>query len=361
MKIKIIHRYITFEILRVFFFTLGLFIFVVLMDRASAIAKTVLGQGISIFDFLSVLIKGVPNIFGITIPMSFILAVLIVFIQLENNNELVALKSCGVSAKDLSKPVFALGVLLSIFSFYSLMFMMPKSNIAMKKEVEELVKKKITLSISSKSFVSNFPGVTFYAEKVYPQRGYLENFMVSLVKKEELMTIFAKKGILRTKDNTVFLDIQDGTAQVLKWENLKNLRVLEFKNYTIKLYRFKEREKFEAPKYKTLPVLMSSKSLKAKVELFKRLGLAVVPFFMGILAFSVSLLIPRGSLGLGIVAGLLIMVIYYILYTVAEKIALQTGFFLLLLLPDVLLLVFGIFLYSFVVKERGKLSVGGRW
>ena len=361
MKIKVIHRYINVEILRVFFLTLGLFIFIVLMDRASTIAKTVLGQGISLLDFLSVLTKGIPSILGITIPMSFILAVLIVFIQLENNNELVALKSCGISVKELSKPVFFIGTILSLFAFFSLMFIMPKSNVAMKKEIEKLIRKKITLSISSKSFVSNFPGVTFYAEKVYPQEGYLENFMVSLLKKEEIITIFAKKGILRTKDDTVFLDIQDGTAQVLDWKKPESVRVLDFKNYTVKLYKFREKEKFSAPKYKTLTSLISTPSIEAKVEIFKRISLALAPLILGVLAFSFGVSLPRGSLGVGILVAVFSIVVFYVLYTFSEKMAYKNGIPLLSLLPDFIFLVFTAFLYNQAIKEKVRLNIGGRW
>ena len=361
MKIKIVHRYLLLEILRVFFLTLGLFIFVILMDRASSIAETVLGQGVSILDFLSVLVKGIPAFLGITIPMSFILSVLIVFIQLGNNNELVALKSCGVSTKELSKPVFFLGVVFSLFSFYSLMFLMPKSNVAMKKEIEELVRKKITMSISPKNFSSNFPGVTFYVEKIYPEKGYLENFMVSLVKKEELITIFAKKGILRTEKDTVFLDIQDGSGEFLNWKKPEEFKILDFKNYTVKLYRFTEKERFKATKYKTLPKLLSSDSIEAKVELFKRTGLSFAPLVVGILAFSIAVTIPRGSIGLGVLISLLIIVVYYILYTLMKKIAFKTGIVLLPLIPDLFFLIPGFFLYVQAIKEKMELRVGGRW
>ncbi|WP_163328148.1 LptF/LptG family permease [Desulfurobacterium thermolithotrophum] len=361
MRLKIIHRYIFLEILRVFILTLGLFIFVILMDRASSIAETVLGQGISILNFLSVLVKGIPAFLGMTIPMAFILSVLIVFIQLGNNNELVALKSCGVSTKELSKPVIFLGVAFSILSFYSLMFLMPKSNVAMKKEIEELVKKKITMSISPKNFSSNFPGVTFYVEKLYPEKGYLENFMVSLVKKDELITIFAKKGMLRTEKDTVFLDIQDGTGEFINWKKPENFKVLNFKNYTVKLYRFTKREKFESIRYKTLPELISSNRIEAKVELFKRLGLSLAPLIVGILAFSLVLIIPRSSIGVGILLSLLIIVVYYILYTLTKKIALNTGIVLLPLLTDLFFFVLGGFLYIQALKEKIELRVGGRW
>jgi lipopolysaccharide export system permease protein len=358
---KIVHRYVSLEILRVFFLTLGLFIFVILMDRASSIAETVLGQGVSALDFFSVLIKAVPAFLGITIPMSFVLSVLIVFIQMGSNNELVALKSCGVSLRELSKPVFALGLLFSLLSFFSLMFLMPKSNVAMKKEIEELLKKKITMSITPKSFSSNFPGVTFYAEKIYPKRGYLENFMVTLQKGNELVTIFAKKGILRTEENTVFLDIEDGSAQVLSWQKPSEFKLLSFKNYTVKLYKFSEREQFKAVKYKDLFQLLSMDGKEPKVELVKRAGLAFAPVIVGVLAFSIATLIPRGSLGTGVVLSLVIIVTYYILYTLSKKIALKSGLVFLPLLPDVLFLAVTAYLYRQAVKETLRLDIGGRW
>jgi len=358
---KIVHRYVSLEILRVFFLTLGLFIFVILMDRASSIAETVLGQGVSALDFFSVLIKAVPAFLGITIPMSFVLSVLIVFIQMGSNNELVALKSCGVSLKELAKPVFVLGFLLSLFSFFSLMFVMPKSNVAMKKEIEELLKKKITMSITPGSFSSNFPGVTFYAEKIYPKKGYLENFMVTLQKGGELVTIFAKKGVLRTEKDTVFLDIEDGSAQVLSWQRPSEFKLLNFKNYTVKLYKFSEKEQFKAVKYKDLFQLLSMDGKEPKVELIKRAGLAFAPVIVGILAFSIAVLIPRGSLGIGVVLSLGIIVSYYVLYTFSKKVALKSGIVFLPLLPDVLFLLATVYLYRQAIRETLRFDVGVRW
>ncbi|MEO2082923.1 MAG: LptF/LptG family permease, partial [Desulfurobacteriaceae bacterium] len=183
---KVLYRYISVEIIRIVALSTGLFLFIILMDRASSIAELILGQGVSVADFISVLLKSLPSFFGIIIPMSFVLSVLIAFIQMGSNNELIALKSCGISLKSISYPVFILGVLFSLFSFYSLMFLAPKSNVAVKKEIQELLKRKLTMSISPKNFSSNFPGVTFYAERLFPEKGYLENFMVSLQKDEQL-------------------------------------------------------------------------------------------------------------------------------------------------------------------------------
>ncbi len=358
---KVLYRYISVEIIRIVALSTGLFLFIILMDRASSIAELILGQGVSAADFISVLLKSLPSFFGIIIPMSFVLSVLIAFIQMGSNNELIALKSCGISLKSISYPVFILGALFSLFSFYSLMFLAPKSNVAVKKEIQELLKRKLTMSISPKNFSSNFPGVTFYAERLFPEKGYLENFMVSLQKDEQLITIFGKAGILRTENDSVFLDIKNGSAEVVDWKKPSEFRVLKFKDYTVKLYTFSEKEKFRASKYKTLPQLISSGEIEAKVEIVKRTTLSLAPLIVGIIAFSIAVSIPRGSVGIGVITSLILIVSYYIVYTFSKKLALKTGHPLVAFIPDFVFGAVALFLYRKACEEKISVNVGARW
>ena len=358
---KTLYRYISWELFKLVLISFLLFLFVILIDRASTIAETVLGQGVSLSEFLSVLLKGLPAFFGIIIPISFVISTIILFIQMENNNELVALKSCGISIKQISVPIFILGALFSLFSFYSLMFLAPKSNVAMKKELQQLVKKKITMSISPRNFSSNFPGITFYVEKIFPEKGLIENFMVSVQKKRELLTIFGKKGVLRTVEDTVFLDIHNGSAQLINWEKPEEFKLLRFRDYTVELYRFSNREKFSAKKYKTLPQLLKEKDVESKTELLKRLCLSLSPLIVGVLAFSIAVSLPRGAMGMGITAGLLMVVIYYVIYTVSKKVAIKSGIPAVALTPDLIFGVLSLLSYYLAVKEKLSLNTGARW
>lgn len=358
---KTLYRYISWELFKLVSIAFLLFLFVILVDRASAIAETVLGQGVSFLEFLSVLLKGLPAFFGIVIPISFVISTLIFFIQMESNNELVALKSCGVSIKQISIPVFVMGFIFSLFSFYSLMFLAPKSNVAMKRELQQLIKKKITMSISPRNFSSNFPGVTFYVEKIFPEKGLIENFMVSLQKKSELLTIFGKKGILRTSGDTVFLDIHNGSAQLINWEKPKEFKLLKFMNYTIELYRFSNKENFRAEKYKTIFQLIKEHNTASRIELLKRLCLAVSPLIVGILAFSIAVSLPRGSVGTGIVAGLLLIISYYIVYTVSKKIAANLQIPIIALIPNILFGILSLVGYYLAIREKLPLNTGARW
>jgi len=358
---KTLHRYIGGELLKSVALTTALFVFIILMDRASFIAQTVLGQGVGFTDFLSVLVKTVPSFLGIVIPIAFVISVLITFLQMGSSNELVALKSCGVSLKEISKPVVALGLIFSLFSFVSVMFIAPKANVAVKKEIEELLRKKITMNITPNSFSSNFPGITFYVEKVFPQKGYIFNFMVSIQQKSQLITLFGEKGLLRTKGDSVYLDVFNGSAQIVDWKKLQDFKLLKFKSYTVELYRFSKKELFNAEKYKTLLQLLKEKSKESSTEVFKRLSLSFAPLIVGILAFSIAVSVPRGGFGIGIVSGLLIVVLYYVLYTLSKKFAAKSGIPPLALTPDLVFGALALIFYRKALKEEIKLEVGARW
>jgi len=354
---KVLYKYILIETLRIFSLTLGAFIFVLLLDRASIIAQTVLGQGISIVDFLKILIKAIPSFLGITIPMSLVLSVIIVFFSLSNNNEITAIKSCGINVKEVYKPIFWFSLVLTGFTFYSLMFMMPQSNVSLKKQVSDIIKTKLMLNISSNSFVTNFPGVTFYAERAFPDKGILENFMVSVKKRGESAIIFAKHGKIRRENDKVFLDIADGEGQFLKFNKPGSFKVLKFKTYTMLIYRFKEKEKFTASKYKDLVQLMKAGTSSSKVEIFKRLTLSLTPLIMGILAFSIGILVPRGSVGLALVISLIIIILYYIGYTVLKKLAASTGFYPLPIFLDVFFFGVSLFMYRMGLREQKRFDL----
>ncbi|SNR59022.1 LptF/LptG family permease [Desulfurobacterium atlanticum] len=358
---KVLHRYILSEIIRYFFLFIAVFILIMLMNKASFIAKTVLGYGVSFSSLFSVLVKTIPSFFEFLIPMSLVFAVLVTFFLLSGRNEIVAVKSCGISVKELAKPVIVFSIVLTIFNFFSVMYLVPESNVAMKREIQELVRKKLSLGIIPGKFISNFPGVTFYAESVYPSKGILKNFMVSVVKKDEQATIFAKYGRVRMTNGTVFLDIDTGIAHFLNWKRPENLKILEFKTYTLVVYKFASQEKFEASKYKTLNELFKRWNLKDRLEFFKRLTLAVSPVIMGLFAFSIAVVIPRGSIGTGILVGLIVIVSYYVFFTFLRKAAQFSGFVFLPVFVDIVYFSVGLIFYKKAINENYFNMGIGRW
>jgi lipopolysaccharide export system permease protein len=122
---SIISKYLTREILKIFGIVLitviGIYIAVDFFEKADNFVAAELPFSKIIFFFLC----NMPFILAQIIPVAILLSVLIVFGLMKKNNEIIALKSSGVSALYLLKPVLAIGVLASIFLFIFLDTIVP--------------------------------------------------------------------------------------------------------------------------------------------------------------------------------------------------------------------------------------------
>ena len=358
---KILYRYILREVLKFFLLFSTVFILIMLMNKASFIAKSILGYGVSFSSIFSVLIKTIPSFFEFLIPVALVFSILVAFFIFSNRNEIVAVKSCGISVKELSKPIVFLSLLLVVLNFFSVMYLVPSSNVAVKREIEQLVRKKLSIGIIPGKFTSNFPGVTFYAKKVYPEKGFLEDFMISVTKKREKATIFAKFGKIRMENGTVYLDIGDGVGQFFNWDRPQDLKLLKFKRYTLLVYKFMDRETFGASKYKALNELIERWNKRDRAEFFKRLTLSLAPLIVGLFAFSIAVTVPRGSVGTGILLGLVIIIGYYVLFTFLRKVAQSSGPVFLPIFVDLFFGIGALTLYRWAIKEKYLNFGSGRW
>ena len=118
MSLTTIHRYLTRELLRYFCFVLmavvGIYLAVDFFEKVDDFldAKVPLSRLVVFFALR------IPFIVAQVTPVGVLLAVLIVFGLMVRNNEIVALKSGGVSISSLLKPVLVMGLTLSVFVFF---------------------------------------------------------------------------------------------------------------------------------------------------------------------------------------------------------------------------------------------------
>ncbi|HUV50300.1 MAG TPA: LPS export ABC transporter permease LptG [Anaerolineae bacterium] len=114
----IIYKYLTREILKYFAIILimvvGIYVAVDFFEKVDNFMEA----GLSLSKTFSYLILKIPFIVAQIIPLSILLAVLIVFGLMTKNNELVALKSSGISTYYFLTPVILLGIIFSAFLFF---------------------------------------------------------------------------------------------------------------------------------------------------------------------------------------------------------------------------------------------------
>ena len=144
---RILDRYIWKELITPFGLGLFVFTFLLLIDRIFDLTDLIINKGVPVHLVLMMLVYISPAILVLTIPIGFLLAILIAFGRLSGDMEVVALKACGVSPLRLLWPVVAFGVGVTALTGYLMIDAVPKSNYAFKSLVFEIVRTQATVSM----------------------------------------------------------------------------------------------------------------------------------------------------------------------------------------------------------------------
>ncbi|HON57859.1 MAG TPA: LptF/LptG family permease, partial [bacterium] len=151
---KIITRYILKELF--FFFILAFVIFSTLfmLTNVYKVINNLLGQNISTFTIIKIFMLYIPASFQLTIPMSIMIAILMSLGRLAADSEIIVLRACGVSIKQISKPVWIFAILMTIFNFYSINYLSPMSLYKARKTIQKILENTDTLTLSEKKTIN---------------------------------------------------------------------------------------------------------------------------------------------------------------------------------------------------------------
>ncbi|WP_240527407.1 LptF/LptG family permease [Synechococcus sp. 65AY6Li] len=122
-------RYIISEMLLPFFFGVGAFTTLVMaVGSLFELVRLVVEAGLSLSAALQVFVLRAPGIIVLTFPMSMLLATLLAYGRLSADNEITALRGCGVSLYRLVVPALLLSLLVTTLTFLFNELVVPVSN-----------------------------------------------------------------------------------------------------------------------------------------------------------------------------------------------------------------------------------------
>lgn len=115
---KRLHLYIIKSFIGPFFVTLVISLFVLLMQFLWVYLDELVGKGLEFSIILEFIVYTMAMLMTNALPLAMLLASIMTFGDLGENNELLAMKAAGISLYRIMKPVIILSVFLSIGSFY---------------------------------------------------------------------------------------------------------------------------------------------------------------------------------------------------------------------------------------------------
>lgn len=163
---RILHRHIFFNLLPPFFVNLLFFVVIFLITKVLDIVNLIVNYHVSPMVFGLFLLYSLPFFLTFIIPMSTMMAILLTFLRMSADNEIVALKSCGISPHRFLVPVMIFCLLGWGLTSFIEMKALPWGNRSYNTLSLELAQSNVDAIIKERTFIDEFDEVTLYINQV---------------------------------------------------------------------------------------------------------------------------------------------------------------------------------------------------
>ncbi|WP_317167908.1 LptF/LptG family permease [Blattabacterium cuenoti] len=297
------------------------------------------GKNIDILIILKFIFYFGISIIPLVTPITLLLSSIMIFGEISENQELLAIKSSGISLFRVMKPILGITIILSIGLYFFSDFVIPKAKIKAKKLGYKISLAHPYLKLKEGIFVNFLPDCFIQIDKKYNNE--LHNIFIFFYEKNSLVnTIRSQRGTIMTNNNgSIQLKLINGilysenntnvpnesSYQIVKFDTLiQNLNIpLEEK---IKYYYDKPLdtknliEKIDFLKHQKKIILKKKIYLyKLQLELQKKLTFPISCIIMFLTGAPLGAIIRKGGIGYPTIIALIIFIIYYILLTLTQN------------------------------------------
>ncbi len=231
---KKLNLYITKQIIIGFLLVSFSLMSIIWLSQSLRFLDLIASDGISISIFIKMTSLLMPRIFSILAPISLFAAVLFVYNRMLSDQELVVMKSAGISPYQLARPAVWVGIALLLFTVWNMNYGVPQAERAFKDlqwkvknnvshlmfregEFTNLQKdKKLTIFISSHEDDNTVSGIMINDERNPDKRS----------------TITAEKGVIITTPSGPRIVLINGTHQELS-KNNSRFSSVSFERYSV--------------------------------------------------------------------------------------------------------------------------------
>jgi len=336
---KITHLYISREVLTYFLVAVLIFSVVFLMGKTLKLTELLVNKGVSLFDISKLLMYFLPSSLIFMVPIALLLGVLITFVRLSSDNEIVAFKASGVSLYQLTPPVLFLSVMAYLLTTFLVIYALPWGNKGFKYVLYGIAKTKAYTALKERVFNDSFDGIVIYVDKT-PLRGKkLERIFIHTEDKGEeeggSKTILAREGYVATNPDSheIILHLVGVTGDQVSKEGESYARVesealvqrLSFEGNLSRIRGFRARDWemsiSELKKKIKIKKLLHQDYTEQLLEIYRKFSIPFACIAFGLMGIPLGIQPTRSGKSYGFILGMLVVLGYYILLTSAETLA----------------------------------------
>jgi len=319
---NIIHKSIVKELALTFLITLAFLNLILMTEKLLRLSRFLSGVGASAGDMFQLILYLQPQLLLLTIPMSLLFSVLLVYGRLNLDNELVILRASGMNFNCISKPVLMLGIFCFILNSAVSFYIGPKSSILLRQKIANVVTSRLPLALEAGTFNTTFKDIVFVIREKPSEDSFKGIFMYDGRDKDGSRVLVAKEGQIFTSEGfNANISLKNGFVHIAQGDRTTEIF---FKKYNMLLSLESDLPAKKISEYTPFELLKELKGnpqniLPLQLEFHRRLSLPLLCMILILIAPPLSLVAGKsGRLG-GLAIGLFVFTSYYILLIYCEN------------------------------------------
>lgn len=236
----IFERYILRNYIGPFFFSMAVITFVFVMDFILRYIDLFLGKGVKFHIVLQAFTLSLGHMFALIIPMAVLPATLMTYGSLAGENELTAMRACGVSIYRMLLPGVVGAILLTGALVMYNDHVLPESNHRLLNLMIDIQRKQPTVELRANRFIDDLQGYTIYFAEKNDRTGDISDVQIFKRAERDALptTIVAETGHLQFIEgqNVLRVDLKNGEIHELPLaKDRETYRRTSFREYTINI------------------------------------------------------------------------------------------------------------------------------
>lgn len=230
----LLSRYIIRQLTMPFIFSLLVIVFILFTNFFLRAIDRFLGKGLNILTILEYLFLNLAWIVALAVPMAVLIAALMTFGRMSEDNEITAMRTSGISYLKIIRPAIFFGTVVALMLIYFNNYILPDMNFRARLLSGDIYRKRPDMNIDPGHFIDDIPD---YSMIIRDKEGDLMKDVRIFSKSpvDAQTSIYSESGTLHTADNTIVLTLFDGEIHELDLDDYGNYRRIAFEKHIINI------------------------------------------------------------------------------------------------------------------------------
>ncbi len=368
---KTLRRYLLREIGGAFLAGIAIFTSILFLVKVVALIELIFARGVPAALVLRLLAAILPSFLEATLPMAFLLGVVVALGRMATDHETVAIRAAGISVWQVLPPVLVLAVVVAVSTLALSMTARPWGHREIERTAFEIAKTRASAALRPHFFNTEFEHMVVYVDRIDDDTGDLVGVLLSDERGQAgSQAVFARSGHVGAHEDSgrLFLQLLDGTS-VTSRGTATEYDVTSFRSLEVSLeLRTATGAKTESDEPATLRwddmrAELSSgdagRAREAAIELHRRLALSAVAIALAMLGSALGFSSTPASRGRSVAISIGTILVFYGLLTLAVALARSQALApaVALWMPDLALASFSLWALSRIARDRSPLPL----